>query len=172
MNNLYSQIRVCSLLQKVLSKVAWRWDCTGALSWKLIWSRQCPSPAPPQAVMNCKIRCVLCVQREQLAATDSSTAVWKSVVRSQLISPSMCAHPGTCRYKARNVAARRAFALHPQSPSHSSKDCLRTSVLDHGPQRLPACAAWQESCCVTAPTQNAEFASLTQHVSEVCALWK
>ena len=66
----------------------------GALSWKLIWSRQCPSPAPPQAVTNCKIWCLLCVQREQLAATDSSTAVWKSVVRSLLISPSMCAHPG------------------------------------------------------------------------------
>ena len=47
--------------------------------------------APPQAVTNCKIRCVLCMQREQLAATDSSTAVWKSVVRSLLISPSMCA---------------------------------------------------------------------------------
>ena len=165
MNNLYSQIRVCSLLQKVLSKVAWRWDCTGALSWKLIWSRQCPSPAPPQAVMNCKIWCLLCVQREQLAATDSSTADINEHVRASW-------HPGTCRYKARNVAARRAFALHPQKCSHSSKDCPRTSVLDHGPQRLPACAAWQESCCVTAPTQNAEFASLTQHVPEVCALWK
>ena len=82
------------------------------------------------------------LQREQLAATDFSTAAWKSVVRSLLISPSMSAHPGNLafRYRARYVAARRAFPLHPQKQGkmtscHSSKDCPRTSILDHALQR-------------------------------------
>ena len=51
-------------------------------------------------------------------------------------------HPGNLafRYRARHVAARRAFALHPQKQGqmtscHSSKDCPRTSILDHALQR-------------------------------------
>ena len=122
--------------------MAWRWDGTGALSKKLIWSRQSPSPAPPQAVTNCKIWCLFCCNansKRQPTSARRPGSPW-------------CAHccvPRAClrilttssfRYQAGNVAARRAFALHPQKQGkmascHSSKDCPRTSILDHALQR-------------------------------------
>ena len=70
-------------------------------------------------------------------------------------------------------AARRAFALNPQMSSQSSKDCPRTSVLDHtlsaSDPRLAIAVAQKhvsniqcarlgkESNCVTAPTQIASL---------------